>query len=190
MSPTVPPSGPRGYTAPRGGYGRGGRGNTWVNTNQGRNIPPATGPASATTGSINIPVGPRAAPTSISVPTTPVAQSRPFNPPKGPAAEKRPSVAEQQLALLPPIIAGGRIDPIQEAITEGVLPELMPHYKQLKAEEEKIRQEIDAKNDKLRANLAQWEKGQRETELLQLKSTLAEQALAKSSGDGISGAAF
>lgn len=91
---------------------------------------------------------------------------------------------------MPPIIPGGRTDPVLEAITEGVLPELMPHYKQLKTEEEKIRQEIDAKNDKLRANLAQWEKGQREAELLQLKSTLAEQALAKSSGDGISGAAF
>lgn len=190
----APPSGPRGYVPCRGGYGRGGRGGGWGASLQSRNLPACNGPAStATTGTNSIPTGPRVAPTSSSTPSTPVAQSKPFNPPKGPAADlaiKRPSFAEQLLATLPPIIPGGKIDPAQVPLHTGVLPELQSHFNQLKEEEEKIRQDVSIKQEKLRKSLALWDKLERESKVLELRSNLSEQSLAKVSGDGVGGAAF
>ncbi|KAK7921342.1 serine/arginine repetitive matrix protein 1 [Apiospora marii] len=196
-SPSNPPSGPRGFAAPRGGgggFGRGGgRGSNWGTTIQSRNIPPANGPASATAASSNIPTGPRASQTSLSVPSTPISQPKPFNPPKGPSADlstKRLSFAEQLVASLPPIIPGGKVDPAQLPIHTGVLPELQTHFNQLKEEEEKIRIDSYAKQEKLRKSLAHWDKLEREAKVMELRSTLSEQSLAKVSGDGVGGAAF
>ncbi|KAK6825400.1 hypothetical protein PG987_012894 [Apiospora arundinis] len=202
-SPSNPPSGPRGFAAPRGGggggFGRGGgRGSNWGTTIQSRNIPPANGPASATAASNTIPTGPRASQTSLSVPSTPVSQPKPFNPPKGPSADlsgnnsnnKRLSFAEQLVASLPPIIPGGKVDPAQLPLHTGVLPELQTHFNQLKEEEEKIRLDSYAKQEKLRKSLAHWDKLEREAKVMELRSTLSEQSLAKVSGDGVGGAAF
>ncbi|KAI0181844.1 hypothetical protein GGR52DRAFT_526526 [Hypoxylon sp. FL1284] len=190
----APPSGPRGYVPSRGGgYNRGRGGPGWSSTIQSRNLPPATGPASATaTTSINnIPTGPRAGPSSQSVPTTPVNSSKPFNPPKGPAAESsRPSLAQQLLSSLPPIVPGGKMDPHQLAIATGVLPELQPHMQQLKEEEERIRADKYAKEEKLRKSLAVWEKMEREAKVLDLRLELSENSVKKFAGEGVGGAAF
>ncbi|KAI1412444.1 hypothetical protein F5Y13DRAFT_190440 [Hypoxylon sp. FL1857] len=196
ISPGVPPAGPRGYVPSRGGgYSRGGRGGSgWGSTIQSRNLPPAAGPvsASATSGSSSIPTGPRAGPSSQSVPSTPVnASSKPFNPPKGPAAESnRPSLAQQLLATIPPIIPGGKPDPRDIIIQTGVLPELQAHYQQLREEEEKIRAEKYVKEEKLRKNLAMWDRMEREAKVLDLRLELSEKLMKKFAGDGPSGAAF
>ncbi|KAI3341677.1 hypothetical protein F4824DRAFT_322905 [Ustulina deusta] len=191
----APPSGPRGFVSGRGGgYGRGGRGGSaWGNTIQSRNLPTAQGPASAstTTSSNSIPTGPRASTTSQSVPSTPIPQAKPFNPPKGPAAENnRPSLAQQLIASMPPIIPGGKMDPSHVPLTTGVLPELQPHMDRLKEEEEKLREEKYIKEEKLRKSLAAYERGERETKVMALRTELAEQSLKKFAGEGLGGAAF
>ncbi|KAI1348566.1 hypothetical protein F5Y01DRAFT_210235 [Xylaria sp. FL0043] len=191
----VPPTGPRGFVSGRGGgYGRGGRGgSTWGSTIQSRNLPTAQGPASAstTTSSNSIPIGPRAGSTSQSVPSTPIPQAKPFNPPKGPAAESnRPSLAQQLMASMPAIVPGGKMDPSYIPLTTGVLPELQPHMDRLKEEEEKLREEKYIKEEKLRKSLAAYEKGERETKVMALRTELAEQSLKKFAGEGLGGAAF
>ncbi|KAI8624594.1 hypothetical protein F5Y19DRAFT_309810 [Xylariaceae sp. FL1651] len=193
----APPSGPRGYVSGRGGgYVRGGRGGPgWGNPIQSRNLPSATGPASATTttttGSNNVPTGPRASISSQSVPSTPVSQPKTFNPPKGPAAESnRPSLAQQMLASMLPIVPGGKMDPSYIPLTTGVLPELQSHMDRLKEEEEKLREEKYVKEEKLRKSLAAYEKGERETKVMALRTELAEQSLKKFAGEGLGGAAF
>ncbi|KAI5923820.1 hypothetical protein F4810DRAFT_710245 [Camillea tinctor] len=214
-SPSIPPSGPRGYVAPRGGgYGRGGgRGApTWGNTIQSRNLPPTTGPASAAAApgpsNNSIPTGPRAGPVSQSVPSTPVTPFKPFNPPKGPAADTsmangpgssgpsgmnsngRPTLAQQLMASMPPIIPGGKMDPAYAAASAGVLPELLPHTQRLKEEEEKIREEKYVREEKLRRSLALWDKLEREAKVLELRTELSENSIKKFAGEGVGGAAF
>ncbi|KAI0900356.1 hypothetical protein F4806DRAFT_491245 [Annulohypoxylon nitens] len=193
ISPSGAPSGPRGYVPSRGGgYSRGGRGATsWGSTIQSRNLPPSTGPVSATTTSASstIPTGPRAGPTSLSVPSTPVNPSKPFNPPKGPAAENnRPSLAQQLLATLPPIIPGGKMDKEDLAISLGVLPELVDRTIALREEEEKLRAEKYVKEEKLRKNLAQWNRWEREATILDLRLELSERLMKKLAGEGSGGA--
>ncbi|KAI1184716.1 hypothetical protein F5B17DRAFT_410968 [Nemania serpens] len=191
----APPSGPRGFVSSRGGsYGRGGRGGpAWGNTVQSRNLPAASGPvpASTTTSANSIPTGPRASASSQSVPSTPSSQAKPFNPPKGPAAENhRPSLAQQLIASMPPLIPGGKMDPSYIPLTTGVLPELQPHMDRLKEEEEKLREEKYIKEEKLRKSLAAYEKGERETKVMALRTELAEQSLKTFAGERLGGAAF
>ncbi|KAI2467654.1 hypothetical protein F4781DRAFT_302162 [Annulohypoxylon bovei var. microspora] len=193
ISPGGPPSGPRGYVPSRGGgYGRGGRGGPgWGSTIQSRNLPPVTGPASAsaTAGSNSIPTGPRAGSISQSVPSTPVNQSRPFNPPKGPAAESnRPGLAQQLLSTVPSIVPGGKMDTEHLAMTLGVLPELVPHTLALKEEEEKLRSAKYDCEEKLRKNLSMWDKFEREAKILDLRLQLSEDMVKKFSGEGTGGA--
>ncbi|KAM0815011.1 hypothetical protein AB5N19_00804 [Seiridium cardinale] len=184
----------QGYGAPRGGYGRGGRGNTWVAPRQGRNLSPGPNPASATTGTNNgpVPTGPRGhTPSSTSVPSTPTAQSKPFNPPKGPAAEKRQlSVFEKEVATMTPILAGGKMNIEDEAAMKGVLPEQLAHFKTAEDEADRIRKEMERNEEKTRAMMADFRRGQREGELYKLKTDLTEAAVAKSSGEGFTGSAF
>jgi hypothetical protein len=141
-----------------------------------------------------VPTGPRLTPTS-SVSSSPVPQSKPFNPPKGPAADlaalnKRPSFTEQVLASLPPVVPGGRLDPAQIPLHTGVLPELQGRFNQLQEEEERIRQEMDVKQEKLRKSLAVWDRLEREAKVAELRTNLSEQSLAKITGEGVGGAAF
>ncbi|GAW14774.1 hypothetical protein ANO14919_041770 [Xylariales sp. No.14919] len=191
----APPSGPRGFVSGRGGsYGRGGRGGpAWGSTIQSRNLPTAPGPASASTtaSSNSIPTGPRANTASQSVPSTPISQAKPFNPPKGPAAENnRPNLAQQLIASMPPLIPGGKMDSSHIPVTTGVLPELQSHMDRLKEEEEKLREEKYIKEEKLRKSLAAYEKGERETKVMALRTELAEQSFKKFAGEGLGGAAF
>ncbi|KAI0843741.1 hypothetical protein F5Y06DRAFT_255710 [Hypoxylon sp. FL0890] len=195
ISPGGPPVGPRGYIPSRGGgYGRGSRGGPgWGSTIQSRNLPPATGPvsASAMTGSNSIPTGPRAGASSQSVPSTPINASKSFNPPKGPAAESnRPSLAQQLLSTVSPIVPGGKVDQRELAHQMGVLPELLPHYLQLKEEEEKLRAEKYVKEEKLRKSLAMWDRFEREAKVLDVRLELSENLMKKFAGDGVGGAAF
>lgn len=76
------------------------------------------------------------------------------------------------------------------AMSTGVLPELQAHMAQLKEEEEKIRAEKYVKEEKLRRNLAVWEKMEREAKILDLRLELSENSLKKLAGEGVGGAAF
>ncbi|RWA13641.1 hypothetical protein EKO27_g1473 [Xylaria grammica] len=126
-----------------------------------------------------------------SVPSTPISQAKPFNPPKGPAAENnRPNLAQQLIASMPPLIPGGKMDSSHIPVTTGVLPELQSHMDRLKEEEEKLREEKYIKEEKLRKSLAAYEKGERETKVMALRTELAEQSFKKFAGEGLGGAAF
>ncbi|KAH6656823.1 hypothetical protein BKA67DRAFT_170394 [Truncatella angustata] len=196
VSPGAPPSGPRGYGSTRGGYGRGGRGNTWIAPSQSRNDSPAPvpGPAPVSNGNSNAPVptGPRGqTPSSTSIPSTPTAQSKPFNPPKGPAAEKRQlTVFEKEAATMTPIMPGGKMTAEDEAAMSGVLPEQLAHFKAAEEESDRLRKEIEKNEERTRAMMADFRKGQRECELLKLRTDLTEAAVAKSSGESYTGSAF
>jgi len=88
---------------------------------------------------------------------------------------------------MPPIIPGGKIDPNLLPLTTGVTKEIEPHYRKLKEEEEKMREEIRAKQEKLRKNMFNWEKVERETKSWTFKSELSEQAM-RAMAEGPAGA--
>lgn len=89
-----------------------------------------------------------------------------------------------------PIVPGGKADQRDLAMQMGVLPEMLPHHMQLKEEEEKIRAEKYAKEEKLRKSLAMWDKFEREAKVLDLRLELSENLMKKFAGDGVGGAAF
>ncbi|KAM0414025.1 hypothetical protein ACHAPD_007269 [Fusarium lateritium] len=192
-SPTIPPAGPRGYVPPaRGGFApRGGRG--------GWNQPPTrqfSGPSptpSTPNGPSTIPTGPRVAPSNVPLSSTPT-QSRPFNPPTGPSAQHaggaRQTLAQSMLATLPPIIPGGKLDPSMTPISLGVTRELEPHYRKLKDEEEKVRDELYAKQERLRKSLYTWNRLERDSRAWEMRSDLSEKSMKNLAGEGMGGAAF
>ncbi|KAJ4267384.1 hypothetical protein NW762_003491 [Fusarium torreyae] len=192
-SPTIPPAGPRGYVPPaRGGFPpRGGRG--------GWNQPPArhmSGPSptpSTPNGPSTIPTGPRATPSNVPSTSTPT-QSRPFNPPTGPSAQHaggaRQTLAQSMLATLPPIIPGGKLDPSMTPLALGVTRELEPHYRKLKDEEEKVRDELHAKQERLRKSLYTWNRLERDSRAWEMRSDLSEKSMKNLAGEGMGGAAF
>ncbi|KAF5019622.1 hypothetical protein F66182_8368 [Fusarium sp. NRRL 66182] len=192
-SPTIPPAGPRGYVPPaRGGFPpRGGRG--------GWNQPPPrhmSGPSptpSTPTGPSTIPTGPRATPSNIPPASTP-QQSRPFNPPTGPSAQHvggaRQTLAQSMLATLPPIIPGGKLDPSMTPLAIGVTRELEPHYRKLRDEEEKLRDELYAKQERLCKSLYTWNRLERDSRAWEIRSDLSEKSMKNLAGEGMGGAAF
>lgn len=102
------------------------------------------------------------------------------------------SLAQQLLASMPPLLLpGGKADPAQLAAdTLGVLPEHQAHTQRLKEEEERIREDKYAKEERLRRGLADWDRMRREARVMELRDRLAEETLKKISGEGTSGAAF
>ncbi|KAK6712748.1 hypothetical protein SNK05_007199 [Fusarium graminearum] len=192
-SPTIPPAGPRGYVPPaRGGFApRGGRG--------GWNQPPTrqfSGPSptpSTPNGPSAIPTGPRVAPSNVPLSSTPT-QSRPFNPPTGPSAQHaggaRQTLAQSMLATLPPIIPGGKLDPSMTPISMGVTRELEPHYRKLKDEEEKVRDELHVKQERLRKSIYTWNRLERDSRAWEMRSDLSEKSMKNLAGEGMGGAAF
>lgn len=98
-----------------------------------------------------------------------------------------PTVAQQALANMPVIIPGGKLDPL---LHTGILPEMLPHYQRLREEEERLRTELDAKQDRLRKQLRLWDKMEREARAFELKSELSEKSLKTIAGEGVGGAAF
>ncbi|GJD02093.1 hypothetical protein ColKHC_10918 [Colletotrichum higginsianum] len=94
------------------------------------------------------------------------------------------------LATLPPIIPGGKIDPSLLPTTTGITRDIEPHYKKLKAEEEKARADLDTKEDKLRQSLQMWDKLEMESKAWKTRVDLSEQSLNNLAGEGVGGAAF
>ncbi|KAG5752992.1 hypothetical protein H9Q70_004354 [Fusarium xylarioides] len=192
-SPTVPPAGPRGYVPPaRGGFApRGGRGG-W-NQAPARHISGPSPTPSTPSGPSAIPTGPRATPSNTSSAST-TTQSRPFNPPTGPSAQHagsaRQTLAQSMLATLPPIIPGGKLDPSMTPLALGVTRELEPHYRKLKDEEEKLRDELHAKQERLRKSLYTWNRLERDSRAWEMRSDLSEKSMKNLAGEGMGGAAF
>ncbi|EEY17551.1 conserved hypothetical protein [Verticillium alfalfae VaMs.102] len=81
------------------------------------------------------------------------------------------------LAGMPPIIPGGKIDPAMLPTSLGVTRELEPHYRKLKAEEEKLRHDLDAKQDKLRQGLAVWDRLELESKAWKTRVDFNEQSM-------------
>ncbi|KAK4455563.1 hypothetical protein QBC34DRAFT_374394 [Podospora aff. communis PSN243] len=147
---------------------------------------PPTGPSGG------IPTGPRAA-SSSSAGASPSIGSKPFNPPTGPAAHnavQRPTLAQNLMNTMPVILPAGKIDPTSTPMTTGVVKELEMHHRKLKEEEERIREELKAKQDKLRKYLRNWDKMERESKAFELKSDLSEKSLNTLAGEGLGGASF
>ncbi|EOO00399.1 putative serine arginine repetitive matrix protein 1 protein [Phaeoacremonium minimum UCRPA7] len=94
------------------------------------------------------------------------------------------------MSSMPVIIPGGKIDPSLTPLTTGVTKELEPHHRRLKEEEERIREESKAKEEKLRKSLRLWDKLERESKAFELKSDLSEKSLKNIAGEGMGGAAF
>ncbi|GKT86628.1 serine arginine repetitive matrix protein 1 [Colletotrichum tofieldiae] len=177
-----------------GGYSaRGGRG-SWSGPPPRQAPAPTTSPSATGNGPSTIPTGPRANPAN-NTPSNPSTAPKAFNPPTGPSSQHgaggaRPTLAQSMLATLPPIIPGGKIDPSLLPTTTGITRDIEPHYKKLKAEEEKARAELDAKQDKLRQSLQMWDKLEMESKAWKTRVDLSEQSLKSLAGEGLGGAAF
>lgn len=97
------------------------------------------------------------------------------------------STVSRALADLPQVIAGGRLDTL---LHTGILPELQPHYQRLREEEERLRVDLEAKQERLRRQLRQWDKMERESRSFELRSELSGQSLRRIAGDESGGQAF
>jgi hypothetical protein len=87
---------------------------------------------------------------------------------------------------LPQIIPGGRIDPTATGFTADVSIRL----KKREEEAEVLRVENDAKQEKLRKSLKTWDKLQRDSTSMGLRSELSERHVRMLAGEGVGGAAF
>lgn len=218
--PVVPPSGPRGYVPPvRGAYSiRGGRG-SFGSDRVGRPDTSAWGAAPPirpaaevyTTGSTPIsrpaqtlapliPSGPSASiPTGPSggIPTGPRAgiPSRPSLQHSSSSYNSRPNASSSNnsgprphpaMANLPQIIPGGRIDPT----ASGIPSDIAARLKRKEEEAETLREELHAKQEKLRQGLKGWDKLSRESQSMALRTELSERHVRMLAGEGVGGAAF
>ena len=159
-----------------------------------RHIPSqSVSPTIPPSGPSGIPTGPRAGSVSA-VPSPSLSSSKVFNPPTGPAAQhpnvQRPTLAQGLIASMPMIMPAGKLDPSFIPITNGVIKDLEPHHRKLREEEERVREEIKARQEKLRKNLRIWDKLERESKAFELKSDLSEKSLKNLAGEGLGGAAF
>jgi hypothetical protein len=218
--PVIPPSGPRGYIPPvRGGYSiRGGRGafsSDRINrpdTSGWTTAPPPSRPA-VETPARGVTLASRPAPTpSPSIPSGPAA-SVPTGPsggiPTGPRAgvprpalqhsssvyNSRPNAAlsnnsgprpHPAMANLPQIIPGGRIDPT----ASGIPSDIAARLKRKEEEAEQLREELHAKQEKLRQGLKGWDKLSRDSQSMALRTELSERHVRMLAGEGVGGAAF
>ncbi|PHH81131.1 hypothetical protein CDD80_2116 [Ophiocordyceps camponoti-rufipedis] len=191
-SPTNPPSGPRGYVPPaRGSFSlRQGRGG-WNNAPSRQISGPS--PSSTPGGPSTIPTGPRSAPANSSFQSS-SSQQRSFNPPSGPSSQhgggQRQTLAQNLLANMPALIPGGKLDPSMTPMALGVTRELEPHYRKLRDEEEKLRDELRSKQERLRRSLYVWDKLERDSRAWELRSDLSEKSMKNLAGEGMGGAAF
>ncbi|KAL2204459.1 hypothetical protein CC79DRAFT_1325193 [Sarocladium strictum] len=103
----------------------------------------------------------------------------------------RLTIAQNVLASLPPLIPGGKLDPITHPlITLGVSRDLEAHTRKLKEEEERLREEIRQKQDRTRKSLYMWQRLERDSKAWEVRSDLSERSMNNLAGDGIGGAAF
>ncbi|OAR01821.1 hypothetical protein LLEC1_00666 [Akanthomyces lecanii] len=191
-SPTNAPCGPRGYLqSGRGGFQpRSSRGG-W--SQPPSRAGPSPGP-STPIGSSGIPTGPRSQSISGQGGASTPTQGRPFNPPTGPAAQHvsgpRQTLAQSLISTMPPLIPGGKLDPSMLPMVLGVLRDAEPHYRKLRDEEEKIREELRAKQERLRKSLSLWGRLERDAAAWELRSDLSEKSMKNLAGEGMGGAAF
>lgn len=94
------------------------------------------------------------------------------------------------MSTMPPILPAGKVDPTSTPLTTGVTKELESHHRKLKEEEERVREELRMKQEKLRKYLRTWDKLERESKAFELKSDLSEKSLKSLAGEGLGGAAF
>lgn len=205
----MPPAGPRGYNpASRGSsYPRGGRGGSF--SERRPDVGVAWGGASSAPSAPSAsPTLLAASPTSNGIPTGPRASSAShatsgdwFNKAWS-AAAPRPSTHQtpasatygrpQQprvhpaIANLPQIISGGKKDPS----ASGIPKEIEARLKKTEEETERLREELRLKEEKLRSGLRTWEKLERESKSMGLKSELSERHVRILAGEGVGGAAF
>lgn len=122
-----------------------------------------------------------------------MAAAKPFNPPTGPAAHHgagpRPTLAQSMLATMPPFVPNGKIDPSLGSIP-GISRDVEPHYKKLKEEEEKLRDEFRIRHERLRRTLYSWEKLELEAKAWEMRADLSEKSMKNLAGEGLGGAAF
>lgn len=194
-SPTNPPSGPRGYVPPssRGGFPHRMGGRPGWSQPPSRQMSGLSPSPTTPGGSTAIPTGPRGAQSNAGGSSTPT-QPRPFNPPTGPASQHgsgpRQTLAQSLLATMPPIVPGGKLDPSMTPVTLGVTRELEPHYRKLRDEEEKVRDELRSRQERLRKSLYMWDRLERESRAWELRSDLSDRSMKNLAGEGIGGAAF
>ncbi|GJN68307.1 hypothetical protein PLIIFM63780_001511 [Purpureocillium lilacinum] len=91
---------------------------------------------------------------------------------------------------MPPIVPGGKLEPSMTPLALGVTRELEPHYRKLRDEEEKLREELKAKQEKVRKSLYLWDRLERESRAWELRSDLSEKSMKNLAGEGMGGAAF
>jgi hypothetical protein len=218
--PVIPPSGPRGYVPPtRGGYsirgGRGGFGGERISRPDASawGAAPPSRPAAVEIPARAVSLASRPAPTpSPTIPTGP-AVSIPTGPssgiPTGPRAgvprpslqhssivyNSRPNAASSNnlgprphpaMANLPQIIPGGRIDPA----ASGIPSDIAARLKRKEEEAEILREELHAKQEKLRQGLKGWDKLSRDSQSMALRTELSERHVRMLAGEGVGGAAF
>ncbi|KAK0634709.1 hypothetical protein B0T17DRAFT_465440, partial [Bombardia bombarda] len=121
----------------------------------------------------------------------PSLATKPFNPPTGPAAHNplpRQTLVQSLMSTMPAIIPGGKLDP--SFPLNGVTKDLEPHHRKLKEDEDRAREELMIKHEKLRKTLRIYNKLERESKAFELKSDLSEKSLKNLSGEGLGGAAF
>ncbi len=108
---------------------------------------------------------------------------------RGPSsmASSAPSLAQQIMANMPALVPRGRLDPLLQT---GIVRDLDQHYRRLRDEEERLRVELETKQERLRKQLRSWDKMEREARGFELRSELSEKSLKTISGEGMSGAAF
>lgn len=94
------------------------------------------------------------------------------------------------LAGMTPIIPGGKLDPFMTPITLGVTREIEPHYRKLREEEERMREDLRIKQERLRKSLVVWNKHERESRAWEIRSDLSEKSMKNLAGEGMGGAAF
>lgn len=90
------------------------------------------------------------------------------------------------MAGMPQIIAGGRIDPSATGVPNDVAQRL----KRKEEEAEILREELHAKQEKLRQSLKGWDKLSRDSASMALRTELSERHVRMLAGEGVGGAAF
>lgn len=90
------------------------------------------------------------------------------------------------MAGLAQIVPGGKLDPT----ASGILPDIAARIKKREEEENVLRDDLKAKEEKLRKSLKNWDKLSRESASMALRSELSERHVRMLAGEGVGGAAF
>ncbi|OBT59793.1 hypothetical protein VE03_10702 [Pseudogymnoascus sp. 23342-1-I1] len=200
----APPSGPRNFNPPpaRGGFlPRGGRGSFsdrrpepgWggVHDNRPPPVQSPTLPAPTPSATPAIPTGPRASSSGSDWKTAPASRSSsissaPFHGHNTKTFTPSLPRVHPAIANLPPIIPGGKIDPTYSPVPK----ELEARIRKTDEDLERMREDLNAKEEKLRKGLAQWDRLARESASMGLKAELSERHVRMLAGEGVGRAAF